>query len=281
MDLKDSILQTVHFSFSWLGNKAYHSVYLLLAVVYFFLNLFDVTTLNPSDSLYVVGWLVFVISLALLLYLSYKLLYDVLKLRYKDLIEFNVAEVVKLIVLSILSMLAAFFSVFELKWLALLAVAIVLGIGVVIVGLETTTALALGILAAIFAAAYGVVVIRNAMRLFVAIPAYLRSGDLIGSIKQSWDYTPTKALKLLLFSITLALIIGVVSLVELAPLFLADLADSAINITPAKPFYALVNAVISPFLLLFETFFAVSVYSWVIGKNTGVKARSKEKRIRK
>ncbi len=54
-------------------------------------------------------------------------------------------------------------------------------------------------------------------------------------------------------------------MLQVLPQILATMADGAVQLAgvPITPFAGLVNAIFSPFLVLFQTFFFVGLYAWL------------------
>ncbi len=278
MTFVEALFNIVKYSVSWVTDKAYLKYYAILAVIYFFINLFDPSAFAKLFDFQATGIMLalFVVLLILLAYLalvyfSFKLLFKVMSAKYNGLREFNFSTFIGWIAVSILTALAALFSVFELKWLLLLLVAIIFGVGALLSISNIPVAVVLGAVAAIAGLLYLIIVIRNSMRLFPAFGFYLQGNGIRDSLSQSWVATAGKALLMLVIWIIEAAIVGLITVLEFLPQVFAGVADTVGSLlgVPIRPFSAVVAAIFSPASLIIQTFFMVGIYSWIKGSLPG------------
>ncbi len=274
MTFANDITDLIKFAFSWVNEKSYWTLYLIFAVLYFFISLFDVTSFTQLFDFQTTGIMIafavvllYLVVITLLVYFSLKLLFKVMPLKFSKVREFSISTVLGLIAIGILELLAAVFSVFELKWLVLLVIGIAFAIGAVLSMSNTILAIALGILAALPLFLYFVIVMRNSMRLFAATGLYLEGGKILESLSVSWNMTCRKALKIFALVIVELAIIYAFTFVELVPQLLAGLGDMMFSFVgiPIRPLSALISAIFSPALVIIQTFFFVGIYAWIKG----------------
>ena len=278
----------VEFSLSWTKDKRYWKYYAIFAVLYFVLNLFDGKTFASAftfenGSGVILPFLVMFLVIAafvLSLYFSYKLLCEIMSSRFSKVREFNVSTFIGLLINGVLGVLAALFSAFELKWLALLAVGLVLagGAAFLLAGQNTILAIALGVLAGIALLGYGAILLRNFVRLSLSFGLYLQGSGIVESLKSSWGKTPGKALKIFGLFLVAGIVIWAIILAELLPQLVAGIADSVISLAgiPLKPFTAILAAIFSPAIVLIEQFAYVAIYELIVGKTSTIKTKAKK-----
>ncbi len=272
MTFSSDITDLIKFAFSWVKEKSYWTLYLIFAVLYFFMNLLDVTSFTKLFDFQTTGIIAafavvffYIAVIMLLVYFALKLLFKVMLLKFSKVREFNISTVLGLIAIGITELLAAVFSVFELKWLVLLVIGIVFAIGAVLSMSNTILAIALGIFAALPFVAYFVIVMRNSMRLFAATGLYLEGGKILESLSVSWNITCRKALKIFALVLVELAIVYAFTLVELIPQLVAGLSDLPFSFVgiPVRPLSALISAIFSPALVIIQTFFFVGIYAWI------------------
>ncbi len=272
MTITTGILDVLRFSFSWVKNKSYWKYYGIFAVLYFVINLFnagsfaklfDFNTVGIATAGVVIA--VIFIAFLLLIYFGYELMYKTMQLKFSNLRPFNFSTFIGLIVTGIADIIYSTFSLFELKWLALLVLAIVFGVGAFLTMSNVVLAIVLGGIAVLCVLAYSVIFTRNFIRLSLASGFYLEGNGIRNSLSTCWDQTAGKALKLLLFGLVEVVVVIVISLVQLVPQLAASVGDAVVNLVgvPVNPFSALVSAVFSPLIAIFQTFFFVGMYNWL------------------
>ncbi|MFH1247066.1 MAG: hypothetical protein V1644_01675 [Candidatus Micrarchaeota archaeon] len=289
-----SVVQDVlNFSFSWISNKEMQKYFAILTVVYFFYSLFDLSTDNFSlfantavselaTSFAVVA--VLVIAAVASIYFSLKVMFKALSLKFSKLRQFNLETIIMLIVLQILTALAALFSVFEFKWLALLGATVVFGVLGTVVGpmfmlsgADNSLIQLLGtgalVLAAICAIAYLVIVFRNFCRLLPSAGLYLRGKSLTASITESWQLTPHKALKIFTIFLVMAVFVAVLSLVEYGASTVLAFLETGLTFgsVPITPISAILSALVSAFSTIFQAFTYAAMLAWLLGETVKAK----------
>lgn len=271
----EDVKSIVNYSLTWLRG-GYWNLYGIFAAIYFMINLVDTRALAESGGVGValsvlIGLVVLVVYLVLI-YFSYKALYAAMSTKYSKLRKFDLEMVVKLFLSNILMILAALFSGFELKWLALPVIALVLGVaGFVAGGVATSpVSIALFALAALLGFAYFAIVIRNFSRLYLQSGFFLQGAGIIESNKQAWLASTGKALKLFGFSLAVGIVAMVITMVEIAPQLMAGLVDAAITLSgiPFTPFTAVFAAIFAPAIIFIQYFAYVAMYEWLLGQKT-------------
>jgi hypothetical protein len=274
MDFFEDAQKIVNYSLTWLKG-GYWNLYGIFAAIYFAINLVDSRALAENGgagaALSILVGLVVLVVYLFLIYFSYKVLYAAMSTKYSKLRKFDLEMVVKLFISNILMMFAALFSAFELKWLSLPAIALVLGIaGFATGGVTSPASIALFALAALLGVAYFIIVIRNFSRLYLQSAFFLQGAGVIESIKQAWLATAGKALKLFGFSLIVGIVAMVITLVEIAPQLLAGLVDASITLAgiPLTPFTAVFAAIFAPATILIQYFAYAAMYEWLLGQKT-------------
>ncbi|MBI4406409.1 hypothetical protein HY571_00675 [Candidatus Micrarchaeota archaeon] len=272
MSFGDVVLNVLRFAFSWLKDKEIWKFYAVLAGLYFVFNFFSPNAFTSLFSfettsiiLSLLFLLVFLLGFVFIIYFSYKLLYVVLKRKFAKLREFGVKTFVYLVVLQILMALASIFSVYELKWLALLVAGIIFAGAAFVSASNLFVAVPLGIIAALLSFAYFVVMMRNFARLVAATGLFLEGRGLTESLWISWINTSNKALKILAISLISAAISGVIATIQsVASLFatVGDLVWSFLNL-PIQPLSAIIAGVFMPAGVIISTFIYVGLYEWL------------------
>ncbi len=292
--LIETIRDIVNFSFSWMKDKEMQKLYLGLLVAYFALSLFTITKEDPLAFLNfeaigtfgIVALFVMIVAFIASLYFSFKVLFKTMNLKFSKLRSFNLESVVMLIVLQILTFFAGLFSVFELKWLALLGAAILFGIAgafsPMLITAGSSSAFPVGllgavllVLSAICAVAYFVIIMRNAVRLSPAAGLYLQGKGLTASLSESWKTTPGKALKIFAIFLVSGVIVMVLTGVELliSAIFTLIEGEWVISEIGVRPFSAFLSALLSAFSAIFQTFTYVGMLVWLFGAKRGVKTK--------
>ncbi len=272
MSFGEVVWDIIRFAFSWLRDKEIWKFYAILGGLYFALNFISPEAFSSVFSFQASGIILSLLLLVVLLlvfvfilYFSYSLLYVVLKRRFPKLREYGVKTFVYLVVLQILVSLASIFSVYELKWLALLVVGIILAGAAFVSASNLFVAAPLGVIAALLFFVYIVVMIRNAVRLTAASGLFLEGKGMRESMWLSWLATSNKAMKIFVVFLISGAIGGAVTTVQVVVELLASVGDLVWNFLglPIQPLSAIVIGIFAPAAVVIGTFFYVGIYAWL------------------
>ncbi len=199
-------------------------------------------------------------------YYVYKTIYTLMPNPKKG---YDFLRTLKIFLLFFLQGLCAAFSVFDLKWLLLPVIGLILFVTGI---LTTTTSPLVSVIAfstaAILIALYGVILVRNLIRLSVTVFEYLQNPTLplFSSFHVTWQKTSGKALKLLARILTFSLLILLpISLAYFVLFLIGSFVDTLLGL-PVHLFSALLA---TPFITLMELtgmFYAYRTYVTLIGK---------------
>ncbi|MEK6958903.1 MAG: hypothetical protein AABW59_02550 [archaeon] len=202
--------------------------------------------------------------------------------------QVGIMSALKLIVVNICVTLFAFFSVFNLKMLVILAVSALLliaGIAVIVLfqanmGL-VFVGMTLVLLGAIVFAAYMIVFYYNSLRLMFS-PIIFVEKDLgvIDSCKASWTKTEGQVLGLFVATIVLSVLLTILMFAAsilaqvysaVATLINPGISDLALSVDPIYIVLSLPIYVFSAYAVIVGSFFITSLYASLSGKtHTGV-----------
>ena len=262
MQFVNDFIQNTKNALKDLTNPQIKSIILLVLVLQFLTMLF--TSQNAGVIAILLMPVVFVLAIAEN-YFMYKSVHALLPSPKK---QYSFITFLKLILLCILQGLVALFSVFDLKWLAVLVLTGILFICGIVVRTNPLVSLALFAVGCLLLFVYLLIVIRNVMRLCFIVFDYLQDPSLafFSSFKTTWSKTSGKALKILtrfaIFGLVVMLPLGCV---YMGLFLIGAFLDNILNL-PLNLFTAVLAAPAITLLSLLAMFYYLETYKSMFQK---------------
>lgn len=150
--------------------------------------------------------------------ISFLIIKQGLLIEKKKTIDLTLVNYIKFLLIGIATAFAAFFSIYNLKFLAILVIGFLLSaIGFILLAINPIFGgmiIALG-LVVIFA--YFFVIIYNSLRLALTDITFIESGSITDALKKSWQVTKGNVLNLLIALVVFGIVISIITMVFQIP----------------------------------------------------------------